>query len=94
MTNFYFSFIGNHLTLPPAVSLTRCDIYKSGSENIIRDCCRDVEELDLASNNLKDLNQIFNIVKEVKFDPFDLIIHNVSFELIRIFVLLYSDAIS
>jgi len=61
---------GNHLTLPPAVSLTRCEIYKSGSENVIRDCCRNVEELDLASNNLTDLNQIFNIVKEMPFLKF------------------------
>lgn len=56
--------------MPPAISLTRCDIYTSGPENIIKDCCQCVEELDLASNNLTDLNQIFKITKEMPFLKF------------------------
>lgn len=61
---------GNQLSVPPALALSRCDIQASGSSRVIRECCREVEELDLASNGLTDLNQIFTIAKEMPFLKF------------------------
>lgn len=62
--------LGNYVTVPPALVLSRCDIQASGSSRVIRECCREVEELDLALNGLTDLNQIFSITKEMPFLKF------------------------
>lgn len=52
------------------MALSRCDILQSGNGRVIRECCKEVEELDLASNKLTDLNQVFAITKEMPFLKF------------------------
>lgn len=56
---------GNHLILPPALSLNKCRVRDAGSEKKIRELCRDVEELDLASNSIKDINEIYKITRSM-----------------------------
>lgn len=54
---------GNNLILPPGLSLNGCAILTAGSERKIRDICANVEELDLASNHLTDLREVYGIVR-------------------------------
>ena len=54
---------GNSLVLPPGLSLNRCRIRTSGSESQVRESCKNVEELDLASNALVDLEEVYRIIR-------------------------------
>jgi len=54
---------GNNLILPPGLSLNGCAISTAGSESKIRDICANVEELDLASNHITDLREVYGIVR-------------------------------
>ncbi|KAI1283822.1 Tubulin-specific chaperone cofactor E-like protein [Halotydeus destructor] len=54
---------GNHLILPPALCLNGCSINCAGSERKIKESCRNVEELDLGSNELTSLDEVLTIVK-------------------------------
>jgi hypothetical protein len=56
---------GNHLILPPALSLNRCQVKNAGSEKKIRELCRSVEELDLASNCIIDINEVYKIARSM-----------------------------
>ncbi len=56
---------GNHLILPPALSLNRCRVKNAGSEKKIRELCRSVEELDLASNCIIDINEVYKIARSM-----------------------------
>lgn len=51
------------MILPPALSLNGCQIVDAGNERRIRELCRNVEELDLASNGLDSLEEVLKIVK-------------------------------
>ncbi|XP_074601152.1 tubulin folding cofactor E like protein mlt [Brevipalpus obovatus] len=54
---------GNHLILPPSLSLNGCGIKYAGSERKIRELCANIEQLDLASNDFPNLLEIFKIIK-------------------------------
>ncbi|XP_054161334.1 tubulin-specific chaperone cofactor E-like protein [Oppia nitens] len=56
---------GNHLILPPALSLNKCRVKSAGPEKKIRELCSTVEELDLASNNLIDMREVFKIARSM-----------------------------
>lgn len=58
-------FTGNHLILPPSLSLNGCAIKYSGPEKKIAQVCRNVEQLDLASNNFRNFDEILRIVKQM-----------------------------
>ncbi|KPM06570.1 hypothetical protein QR98_0050470, partial [Sarcoptes scabiei] len=51
------------LLLPPALSLNQCRVQNAGSELKIRELCHNVEELDLASNNIIDIDEVYKIVR-------------------------------
>ncbi|KAI2808966.1 hypothetical protein BLOT_000107 [Blomia tropicalis] len=53
------------LMLPPALSLNRCRVKHAGSEMKIREWCHAVEELDLASNNIIDIDEVYKIVRSM-----------------------------
>lgn len=61
--SFFRPLTGNNLILPPGLSLNGCAISTAGSERKIRDICANVEELDLASNHLTDLREVYGIVR-------------------------------
>ncbi|CAG2174251.1 unnamed protein product [Oppiella nova] len=56
---------GNHLILPPALSLNKCCVKSAGSEKKIRELCATVEELDLASNCIMDMREIYKITRSM-----------------------------
>ncbi|CAG2100743.1 unnamed protein product [Medioppia subpectinata] len=56
---------GNHLILPPALSLNKCHVKSAGSEKKIRELCATVEELDLASNCIIDMREIYKITRSM-----------------------------
>lgn len=56
---------GNHLILPPSLSLNRCRVKNAGSEHKIRELCRNVEELDLASNSIIDIKEVHKIMRSM-----------------------------
>lgn len=51
--------------LPPALSLNQCRVKHAGSELKIRELCHSVEELDLASNSIKDIDEVYKIVRSM-----------------------------
>lgn len=51
--------------LPPALSLNQCRVKHAGSELKIRELCRNVEELDLASNSIIDIDEVYKIVRSM-----------------------------
>ncbi|KAH7639983.1 hypothetical protein HUG17_4016 [Dermatophagoides farinae] len=51
------------LLLPPALSLNQCCVKNAGPEPKIRELCHNVEELDLASNNIIDIDEVYKIVR-------------------------------
>lgn len=51
------------LLLPPALSLNKCCVKNAGSELKIRELCHNVEELDLASNNIIDIDEVYKILR-------------------------------
>lgn len=53
------------LLLPPALSLNQCRVKHAGSELKIRELCQGVEELDLASNNIIDIDEVYKIVRSM-----------------------------
>lgn len=57
--------VGNHLILPPALSLNKCRVKNAGPEKKIRELCRNVEELDLASNSIRDIREIYKITRSM-----------------------------
>jgi len=56
---------GNHLILPPSLSLNGCRVKNAGSELKIRELCRDVEELDLGCNDLVSVVEIYKIARSM-----------------------------
>ncbi|KAH9422640.1 hypothetical protein DERP_003317 [Dermatophagoides pteronyssinus] len=55
--------IESTLLLPPALSLNQCRVKNAGPEPKIRELCHNVEELDLASNNIIDIDEVYKIVR-------------------------------
>lgn len=51
--------------LPPALSLNQCCVKHAGSEMKIRELCRNVEELDLASNHIIDIDEVYKIIRSM-----------------------------
>lgn len=51
--------------LPPALSLNQCRVKNAGSELKIRELCQGVEELDLAANNIIDIDEVYKIVRSM-----------------------------
>lgn len=51
--------------IPPSLSLNGCGIKYSGPERKIGEVCRNVEQLDLASNNFRSFEEILKIIKQM-----------------------------
>ncbi|XP_035205204.1 tubulin-specific chaperone cofactor E-like protein [Stegodyphus dumicola] len=51
------------LVLPRTLTLNCCGINRAGTLRKIEELCHDVEELDLAQNELCDLNEIDNVLR-------------------------------
>lgn len=51
--------------LPPALSMIQCCVQHAGSEMKIRELCRNVEELDLASNRIIDIDEVYKIIRSM-----------------------------
>ena len=51
------------MILPPSLSMNGLCVRDAGSEKKIRELCHSVEELDLAANSIRDIDEIVKIVK-------------------------------
>lgn len=53
------------LIIPRALTLNCCEIENAGSQRTIEELCHDVEELDLAQNQLNDLKEVNCIISKM-----------------------------
>lgn len=53
------------LILPRILTLNDCNIDRAGSTQVIKDLCKDVEELDLAQNEFGDTSEIEKIISHM-----------------------------
>ncbi|XP_072049673.1 tubulin-specific chaperone cofactor E-like protein isoform X2 [Amphiura filiformis] len=53
------------ITLPQCLALNYCHISKAGDAGRLHELCRRVRELDIAENDLKDWNEVVNIINQI-----------------------------
>lgn len=64
------------LVLPRTLTLNCCSIDRAGTLRKIEELCHNVEELDLAQNELSDLNEIDNVLRQMPSLSFLNLSHN------------------